>query len=746
MWLFKNYPEYLKILEGDIDLILKEIKEISLDIERVDYVYKELYTRKYLYKKIENTFPEHFFESFRNDFVPFSTNWLPENNIDFAGRLLVQKRNYERKILLAGTYLKQDNYLKTDVSDEQIKIQLPNRKRIDGYVHFYGNSIGDDLSENRNTLRFYFNFNPEAKDFLHSFKENFANAFFAKLNKRKIPFHIKFRKELASYHADSTVLYLERRYLISFLDILYENYYANKFSIKPILRDETPMFTYPLLPGIGFAEGIASLESGLESFGKQKTNLTISLCESETDPKSVLKKIENSYRKDKLIFLNELSKYEYRYKPELVFQNFYLRAEKRSDAVLIGYAICKEAFWDDNGRCNWIRVVEQNKYAPLQIGYMDGLGGILLFLTELFTCYGNTLFKRYAIGTIETIFSKMEKQSFEFKMGFHAGTGSVLYVLFKAIKVFSLEKIYTSRLQTLTQKYTSIDWLKEIAYDVFGGLSGNLLSLLLIKKKSGNDTSLNDSINQVVELILKKENLWEIDSYMKDKISIQEVEATSLTGLAHGFTGIAYVLAFYQKIMPDANSSISNLIEDSLLHEEKNRRFENVWIDASASDNELPSPMIYWEYGLLGAAYSRIGIMKLSDKTKFQNWQLLENGIKNVINYVEHDKKSYGEDLIKRIGDGTLDFLIECVKLKLKTSEEVKSIIKPMLNLFHKQNLELNEATNISLFVKIEENSFDESEIIKDYINPTLIGDAGLGMSILRLEKPKLVDSYILPS
>ena len=104
-----NDEAYIASLLSDIEMIFKDLneksenKEIQLSKELFpeDYIYNFFYKRKYLYSNelSKLVFPPQnsYFDSFKNHNKLFSNEWKPEGVPDVAGRIVVSKRNFERK-------------------------------------------------------------------------------------------------------------------------------------------------------------------------------------------------------------------------------------------------------------------------------------------------------------------------------------------------------------------------------------------------------------------------------------------------------------------------------------------------------------------------------------------------------------------------------------------------------------------------------------------------------------------------
>ena len=738
--------------QGFLDFDKSKLQEDTINA----HFYKQFYKRIKKYGEIITDVPlnEVFFLSIKNHKKIFSKSWYPEDSPDNFGRLIVSKKvGYDKKLLPSGTYLKQDLLTSFVDANQAINVSIPDRWNIaekdiknDPYAHFYGETISDDLIENRNKLRFYFNFNPLSNDILNSL-QLCLNSILLKLNRRKIPFHLKVIKNLKSFYADSIVLYVERRYIVMVLDVIEEIHPK----IVDTLREESPMFTYRLKKGIGFAEGINPTYND-ESFGQRVTDLIYQICDIfKTDNcrveditiakiTNVLKELEHCKL---LLFLNEKSRFEYQFSIIDFLHTTRISTNDHDDLdriIRFGYSICKEAIWDNKGRCTWIGEFDKNICKPLTISYSDGLSGILLYLTEIYTLTNKPLFKRCATGLVKTILAKIKKENHDNKWGFHYGIISVLYVLKKAKQVFVLNDLFDTKVSISKRIINKLSIDNNTPLDVYGGIAGTLWGLILLKELE-NTNQYDGKIKELKDNIIAR-NEWESDRYMFEKNSNftgfictleKEKVPKKSTGFAHGISGIAYVLSLYIKHFPRDSGIIKAKIEEAIKTEKILRRFKHndlqkeVWLELCMPDGEKKSqPSLHWERGVGGVSYSRIGLGK---STGFSD-SLKEDIIAEFEYCTKRQNRPIGNAILIT-EKGTIDYMIECCKLSLISKEEIVDLIQPYLDAF-------------------EEDSFVPKNASGSFVQPGLIGSSGVGMAMLRLYSlssgSQPVNSYILPS
>ena len=742
---FKN--DYNDTLVSDISTIFLDLKSKNFKSpegysDLKDYVYRAFYKRKNLY---ENTlkgldFEEDYFGTFSNHASELSEGWVADFPVvDNAGRIVVNKNNYERKLILPGNFIKQNKAIDINAKSQKIQVGIPDSELSqDNYVHFYGENIGDELNESRNETRFYFNFNPiltkEGIDvFPVEFKTKFAEVFFKEFNSRRIPFHLKIADSRNKFYADNVVVYLERRYMVFMLDFIKENHV--KFG--HLLRSKVPMFTFNLfenIGGIGFAEGIETVFRE-ESFGTKTSALVIRICKqiTATDNDEIINQIDTlvkqEHRKnDCYLFLNVDSKFSYKsydfgITPS-VNQAHITENSPLDIAVKIGYSICKEAFWDNKKRCNWIVFSNGSSFKPMTLSYIDGLSGVLLFFSEIYKLTQITLFKRFGFGILNTIFDKVQQYDRELQIrGFHNGSGGTIYAIQKAIISFNLEQEFQQKLESeIINKIFQNKTFKNAPYDVYNGTSGTLWGLLLIKKMLGVNFKYDQEVEKLKNVLLQHNGLWKTDKYVNDYL---ETEHDYLVGLRHGVTGIAYVLGLYQALYGKNDCQIP--IQEAIDFEQNKRRCNNIWLDDYRDeDGNEYDPSADWQTGIINVAYSQIAMNKLN-----LNYHFAEN-MSNIIRYLQNDNISSGYDVLtRRIDSGFLDFCVEYDTVFPEGMDGILKIIDPIIQEFKQGSISLNQVN------EIPSNPF---------IHQGLVGMSGLGMSILRLHSRVAVESYILPS
>jgi hypothetical protein len=219
-----------------------------------DLIYQKYYTSESTDKPLKiNSFIKKLKKA--NASKPYWSKQWKVVNVNADGSVIVDK-NELRKLAKSGEYLKEIP-IKNLQQGDFVKLFVPTEllTKEDGFFHIYGKEISDDFNEAM--IRFYFNITPEG-----------AIKLVELLSKKlTIPFHFKCLKKWASYtRADAGVLYFDKRYFFEIYPILQDIF----IEISPFLKPETPLFSFKIANGVGFAENPP--EEG-ESFGTTRSKL-----------------------------------------------------------------------------------------------------------------------------------------------------------------------------------------------------------------------------------------------------------------------------------------------------------------------------------------------------------------------------------------------------------------------------------------------------------------------------------------
>ena len=422
------------------------------------YWYHDLYTFKF---EIKDTLDENYNDVFVKELWEISNkvnpptlneNWIVDkavknSDVIQAHKGFVNRRFYRDSITLDTPYedIKQGSLINIfDNSGFQFK-------KDSEWVYFYGKLYPNDVDD---VIRFYFNIDSQPflvekqpkyeklLQFVHKLALNF--------NERKISFNFKlFFKQIKYNRADSIVLYVEKRSLLSALKILDTLYNT----IDICLRDQTPMFTYKIRRGVGFAEEPSDANNN-NSFGQSRINYITTIVVE------YLKNNKKSPTTDEVIAA---------IKKEYDFESFHLRPQSvlpktvelgkivnfsqdslttwKLDNSYLNYAenianqLANQAIWNKaDNKCTWVYAVlnkDSIRSATCNSSLFDGLCGIANFYIQLCIYKPDSLYMEIRDGVLKNLLStKITPNDVLFTKDYYAGYSGI-YSILSSVRPFT---------------------------------------------------------------------------------------------------------------------------------------------------------------------------------------------------------------------------------------------------------------------------------------------------------------------
>lgn len=172
--------------------------------------------------------------------------WVVEKPIPDLCRL--SKGFIVKKIIFSDFYIEQGVTPAKNIPAEEFSLSY--KLSQDGWFWVLGHRFPDDLNDQ--LFRFYFNFDKQHQGsaLIHGVVELIRNVI-TEFNERFISFKIKVPINLEDFsRADSVVLYIEKSQLWMVSQIISHLH----DSVSAYLADKTPVFTYRIANGLGFAE------------------------------------------------------------------------------------------------------------------------------------------------------------------------------------------------------------------------------------------------------------------------------------------------------------------------------------------------------------------------------------------------------------------------------------------------------------------------------------------------------------
>ena len=287
-------------------------------------------------------------------------------------------------------------------------------------------------------------------------------------------------------------------------------------------------------------------------------------------------------------------------------------------ARTIGQQLLKEAIWSGDC-CTWTgddmdqiegkwkvvhKIVDPYQYS--------GLSGIARFLLELWKVTQDARYRNTIIACLKQTVRQLHKTE-HMTPGLYNGVSGVIIVLLDAGRELDLPELTEAGLQLFNQTRDKFDIELPDSYDIIDGLAGILLGALYLEKQHQLDTF--DISQSVAERIIA-------DAVNDHSGSAWPVpgEGESLSGFAHGASGIAHALmAFdnrsqYQLARETALEAIR--FENSLFEAEQNNWASSASLHSSCGDQSIKH-QLNWCHGAAGIGLSRLHLYQMTGSDSF---------------------------------------------------------------------------------------------------------------------------------
>ena len=600
------------------------------------------------------------------------------------------------------------------------------------FYYLYGAAAGDGL-EQGNRFRLYFNTDENCAQELVSF-------IVKALDDHEVPFVLKtLRRPKDSKRVDSTILYASRKYHSLVLRLIG----GLSSSVLVSLGEATPLFSLPLERGIAVAED----PSSGESFGMNRMRLVAEVLvqlwrEGVQDEDARLGEIRSRFEKSGLRFefphLEEGSSINYAECWRCVtgqgrtkFESYGIAPGRESfleAAKSIGRRLCREALWEED-RCAWQgwSVVERGEALPVcwrtfGADLYRGSSGISLFLAHLFRFKGDEILRATAIGGIDQSFVCMDEFAPLNRLGFYTGIPGVAYAAMNVGELLDEPRLVEQGLACL-ESLSEIE-LEKPMFDVVSGVSGSIPFLIHSSLKFGRKELLDLAVRYGHWLL---ENAVECDG-TNAWVGGSEAGAEPLCGHSHGASGVS--LALMELYQQTKETKFMRAGLKGLAYERRHfDKLANNWADLRLPANERsPATTLAWCHGAPGIGLSRLRIAEILPS---------DNEVKEDLNIALETTSAH----LKANSEIPLGNFSLChgafgnAELLLLAARQLKS---PGLEVQARQIGKLG-------IEKIMSHSLDwPSGLPEQKSTPGLmLGDAGIGLSYLRLCDPVGVPSIL---
>lgn len=336
--------------------------------------------------------------------------------------------------------------------------------------------------------------------------------------------------------------------------------------------------------------------------------------------------------------------------------------------------------------------------SPLGYGLYDS-SGTLILLFELSKYFKDKNAQKLAIKGIKAL---EEQEDFLDQQSVFTGVGSYIYI-YSYMYIQTKEREYLKKAENLTAQINMSDLdYKDIKIDFIDGLSGLITLLINCYKKFEIDVFLKKAL-ELLPIMLNKYN------------SMKEY----LTGLAHGYSGIALAISAVYSITQDYEmyeNCIAILKEENKYYDEKMKNWKDLRKDCKNRNNH------YWCHGSAGIALSRLQIIKNIGYN-----QLVERDLQIATEAIlNHGLKS---DQGHSLCHGTFSNLL---------------ILQEVNNYFKKDKIKYTILNSYKEYLKrIEKYGYQSGITSQTPINNFMLGKYGLVYSILKHKNPSISNNIL---
>ncbi len=567
----------------------------------------------------------------------------------------------------------------------------------------------------------------------------------ARLNQRQIPFSLKALVDPRDYRrADAGVLYLEGADYAA----ARENIVHGWREVRRQLRPEVPLCTAWLAPGLGVAEG----SPDRESFGQQRCQVIaaalagafeenrISLAEQSAAVAAGFRAAGLDPRQPHLAPGSTAS---YRPWSERELTPSERRRPGRplsfgEAARRIADTLCREAFWHD-GRCNWVgchrypgftdREDGGARVAALPADIYQGGAGVGLFLAELYVVTGEATYRETALGALrQALAARSETPHFR-QLSFYCGRLGVAWAADRVAKLTGEEALASETRVVLAELLATPG--EEHLLDVISGNAGAIPALLELHRSTGEARCLSTAVALGEEIVDAGRRAGEIWSWSNERVAGSGAEDPPLTGLAHGAAGLG--LALYELFAAAGGRPFLTAARGAFAYEDAlfDRRHRN-WPDlCDVGDAEAaPKFKVAWCHGAPGIVLSRLRALSIDSDRASAYEAAARAGLETVLHTL--DELATADCADTSLCHGLCGLIeIAMVGSRILGEEAPRETAESAL-----ERLVEDHATR---------NDWP-SGVLSPGRNPSLLlGEAGVGLALLRLAHPGRTPTVLLP-
>lgn len=579
-----------------------------------------------------------------------------------------------------------------------------------------------------------------------------------RLNEARRPFKLKVLTHPATYRrADAGVLYLRPDTFDETLGEIAEIYHA----LRDGLRPEVPRLTRPLAPGLGVAEGPA--DGG--SFGEDRcrriaTVLVRAFIDGRETPAQRADAVARAFDAAGLDPSRPhlASASGRRYVPLEIKSSTRrerpARARNRprrgaaspgflSGARRLGETLCREALWQD-GRCNWFSEIipehhpENGTFLPtraaLGADLYDGTAGLGLVLAELAERTGDDAPRRTARGAFAQALGRLAEHRFEApaNLAFFGGRLGIAWAASRAAERLDDGELAERSAALLADVMAEIT--AEEKYDLIGGNAGATLGLLDLHRTTADDRCLAVALALGEELLEAAERDGDAWSWPRRRNPDEDPGTPSLTGISHGASGFGLALAELAAVTGRADFRAAAAgafrYEDLFFDRTKGNWRDLRWTQRDEIEVAAPRFAEVWCHGAPGILLARLRLHQLDPSPASARDETLFTALATTVRTLEHRLADPDADTSLCHGlSGLVEILL--IASQILADPSLRTTAEDAMN---------------RLLDRHGDQGRWPSGIVFRGRNPSLmLGEAGIILALLRLDRPEDVPSVLLP-
>jgi hypothetical protein len=503
---------------------------------------------------------------------------------------------------------------------QALSVRFPNEELAMSPGYYIATGIRALPEEGRELFRLYWNI--EARDAVW-----LMGRLTAALQDESVAFRFKTLKDPGAYRrTDAAVLYFSRRDAEVIRRVVGDVY--AKLPTGP--KTQVPALTFPLGPGLGFAED----PGGAQSFGLHRCRLVAEALVSayHRGAQSIRERmeiVENRFLQEGIL-LDQPYLHRQSTDPVSALVIAGTQGHRRSarvqrigrdkciaDATEIGIRLCRDAFWHRDA-CTWVGDVPDPNADTDMLTATDcrtlgpdlyaGTSGIGLFLAQLHAIAPYKEVRRTALGAMRHALSRVNPAEPYLRFGLYTGSCGIVLAGLRVAQLLKDEETQHCSRKMAGRVLARLARPRYLESDLLSGKAGIIVTLLLLAKEFDWDEALSTAVRMGDQLLRNAHKNKAGISWPSARIRRRR----NLTGFSHGAAGIALALLELSAVVHEERFAIA--AQRAFQYEEQHFDPDTRnWRDFRQPDSFMRRVFAWaWCNGAPGIALSRMRAWKLS--------------------------------------------------------------------------------------------------------------------------------------